>query len=405
MGTIVEQIRKDMAKEFGRSKADLAMLFISATYRDQLIDSWSSLRKEIPAKLVLGCTAGGVIGDGQEIEEEAAVSLISCKSPGVEISPFHVHQPNLPTRDGSPRLWHELMKIHPDENPHFIILSDPFSFDAEHFIEGLDFGYPKAAKIGGLASGGTQPNENLLLFNERAYHQGAIGVVMSGDIAVDTVVAQGCRPIGEALTITEADGQILLSVNNQRPIKYLSALFEKLNERDRELLKTSLFFGISMDPLNAAPKQGDFLIRNIMGLNMEEGIIAIGATLRPGQTVQFHLRDSETSHDDLNLMLANSKPDRFKDLSAQKNAGALLFSCLGRGHRLYGKPHHDSHLFRSVLGEMPVAGFFCNGEIGPVRGRTYLHGYTSSFGVFSPAAKTAKAEQKTSSKSIKKDDH
>ena len=157
-------------------------------------------------------------------------------------------------------------------------------------------------------------------------------------------------------------------------------MFVGLSERDRELAQHSLFLGIVMDGMNESPQPGDFLIRNIVGVDGQRGLLAIGEMLKEGQLVQFHLRDADTSAQDLDAVL-----ERYLDTHAiHGQAGALLFSCLGRGSYLYGRPDHDTDMFRDKLGPMPLTGFFCNGEIGQVGGATYLHGYTSSFGVFRP---------------------
>jgi small ligand-binding sensory domain FIST len=205
-----------------------------------------------------------------------------------------------------------------------------------------------------------------------------VGVALSGDIAVDTIVAQGCRPIGKPLTITQCHETLLQKVDGKSPIEVLEELVETLNENDRQLLQTSLFLGIAMDAMNDEPKQGDFLIRNLIGVDRATGAVGIGAALREGMLVQFHLRDKVMSAEDLSLLLS-----RYKSQGRSEGAcGALLFSCLGRGEYLYGKPNHDSDMFKNKLGDIPLGGFFCNGEIGPVGQSTFLHGYTSSFGIF-----------------------
>lgn len=360
--------------------ADIGLLFFSSSYRSEVIDLWPSLMKDLPIRNLIGCSAGGVIGGGKEIEEQPAVSLTAAQLPGVTVSPFQVQQEQLPDADSGPREWRALARTSGEAPPHFVVLSDPFSLDIDALIAGLDFAFPNAVKVGGLASGGQGPNENLLLSGDKVLTKGGVALALSGDISVEAVVAQGCRPIGEPLSITACDGNVLVSVNNQPPLAYLQELYETLDARDQELLQTSLFLGIVMDPFKTEPRQGDFLIRNIIGLDQQRGLLAIGTALRQGQAVQFHLRDAATSRDDLRLMLSKSG-------SASKGAGAVLFSCVGRGRRLYGQPNHDSELFKSVVGNIPVGGFFCNGEIGPVGGKTYLHGYTSSIAVFSPSEK------------------
>jgi small ligand-binding sensory domain FIST len=222
--------------------------------------------------------------------------------------------------------------------------------------------------------------ENALYLDDKIHRSGLVGMALSGNIGMDTIVAQGCRPIGEPVKISKCNGTLLTEMDGQPSLDLLQKVYEELDGNDQRLVQTSLFLGIEMDPLKDNPQQGDFLIRNIMGTDRESGEIQVGAMLREGQLVQFHLRDKDMSSEDLRLVL-----NHYKAKEHSKNAaGALLFSCLGRGQYLYGKPNHDSDMFRDQLGDIPLGGFFCNGEIGPVGKTTFLHGYTSSFGIFHP---------------------
>ncbi|MGL5034310.1 MAG: FIST signal transduction protein, partial [Microcystaceae cyanobacterium] len=254
-----------------------------------------------------------------------------------------------------------------------------------------------AVKIGGLASGNAMNNQgNLFFFNrEQAsatlYAQGAIGVALSGNIQVETVVAQGCRPIGEPIQINQGERNIITEVMIPKgksdiltaspPLDVLRDLIDTLNEKDRDLAQHSLFVGIARSEFKLALQSGDFLIRNLLGVDPRHGAMAIGDRVRPGQRIQFHLRDAQTSAEDLSLLLKSYSQSQAGEISGQ---GALLFSCLGRGRSLYGKPNFDSELFRHYLPTTPLGGFFCNGEIGPVGGATFLHGYTSAFAIFKP---------------------
>jgi small ligand-binding sensory domain FIST len=268
-----------------------------------------------------------------------------------------------------------------ESDPQFIFLADPFSFRGEDFLAGVDFAYPNSRKVGGLASGAQSLGGNVLYLEDKIYDKGLIGLALSGNVQLDTIVAQGCRPIGQPMKITACDQNLLSGLDNQPPMEILQELHSTLGESDQKLMQTSLFLGIEMDPFKEDPGQGDFLIRNLMGADRGNGAISIGAYLREGQLVQFHLRDKVMSAEDLDVMLM-----RYHDQDKHGDArGALLFSCLGRGQYLYGKPNHDSDLFKEKLGDIPLGGFFCNGEIGPVGKTTFLHGYTSSFGIFRPA--------------------
>jgi small ligand-binding sensory domain FIST len=246
----------------------------------------------------------------------------------------------------------------------------------------LDRLFPRSVKIGGLASGARQPGGNLLWAGGEAAHGGAVALALEGEIAIDTIVAQGCKPIGLPLFVTNGRGHVIRELDGRRPLDLLRELYEAASPRDRELFRGSLFVGVVMREGESEYGPGDFLIRNVVQLDGETGVMSIAADVREGSVVQFHLRDAETSADDLRHHLSDGP-------IGGTPAGALLFSCLGRGRHLYGSPDHDSQMFAARYGRVPMGGFFCNGEIGPVHGRTFLHGYTSSFGLFRDAGGAA----------------
>jgi small ligand-binding sensory domain FIST len=338
------------------------------------------LAAHVEGSALIGCSAGAVIGGGREIEDGAAVALSLGVLPGVSIQPFRIEQDDLPDPDSSPRAWHEALGVDPGDEPHFVLLADPFSIRVDQLLEGMDYAYPSSKKIGGLASGTSRPGENSLFLGNRVIQSGAVGVAMSGNVAVDTVVAQGCRPIGKPLRVTACRQNLLLELDGKRPFETLQAIYEGLDEHDQQLARTALHLGVLTDELRTEIGPGDFLIRNIIGIDPSHGVLAVGEQLREGQTVQFHLRDAATSAEDLDKLLRYYTDQH--DVS--RATGALLFSCQGRGSHLYGRPNHDSDLFQERVGAIPLGGFFCNGEIGPVGNGTYLHGFTSSFGIFRP---------------------
>ncbi|MEE2830135.1 MAG: FIST C-terminal domain-containing protein, partial [Myxococcota bacterium] len=240
---------------------------------------------------------------------------------------------------------------------------------------------PESTSLGGLASGGHEPGDHALFLNDEVHREGGVVLAMTGNIRVDTIVAQGCRPVGEPMRVTSCHGNFVVELDARKPAEVLRAVYESSSEVDRHLIQTSLFLGIALD--EEAPGTGDegFLIRNVLGLDPEEGVLAVGAQLTRHQRVQFHVRDQKTSRQDLGSLLSALSHEETEEAGP---CGALLFSCLGRGARLYGEPGHDSRLFLEHLGPIPLGGFFCNGEIGPVQGRPFVHGYTSVFGLFRP---------------------
>jgi small ligand-binding sensory domain FIST len=394
----LESALKEVIEQADRSlegPADLGLIFISSAFASEYSRLMPLLEEMLPMAAIVGCGGGGVIGTNrsgvtQEAEGSPAVSLSLARLPGVKVTTFHVRAEQLPDLDSPPDTWVDLLGVPAEEKPQFIILADPFSAKINDLLQGLDYAYPGAPKVGGLA-GGDGTRGAALFCNYRLYREGTVGVALSGNIVLDTIVAQGCRPIGRPYRVTEGERNILLKLEEQiddmgsagaerSPLESLRELVQTLSEDDRELAQHSLFVGIVSDEFKLRLEPGDFLIRNLLGVDPKVGAIAIGDRVRPGQRIQFHLRDARTSAEDLEMLL--SRYQRSVENSGRStSAGALMFSCLGRGEGLYGEPNFDSRLFGKYFKNIPLSGFFCNGEIGPVGGSTFLHGYTSVFGI------------------------
>jgi small ligand-binding sensory domain FIST len=359
---------------------DLLLLFVSGHPLEAIDLINEELGKKFSKSLLLGCTAGGVVGDGKEIEHRPALSLTAAWLPGVKLSPFYLdNEAGLALLD-DPEKLQKTLGVSPGDQPEFILLPDPFSFDPASFLKTLDENFPGSGKIGGLASGARAPGGNRLLLQDKVYDSGLVGAAISGNIVMDTLVAQGCRPIGVPMFITRGRDHLLLELDGHPALQVLGELYQILSPADRELFHHSLFLGIAMRGHQQEYHAGDFLIRNLAGILEQEGALAVGAHLNEGQVVQFHLRDKNTSAHDLAAICRRYQMAHGAESSPPQ--GALLFSCLGRGVHLYGEPDHDSKLIKKHLGEIPIGGFFCNGEIGPVHHQTFLHGYTSSIGIF-----------------------
>jgi small ligand-binding sensory domain FIST len=191
------------------------------------------------------------------------------------------------------------------------------------------------------------------------------------------VVSQGCRPIGDPFVVTKAEHNVIHELGGSPALERLQAVIESLGSEERRMAHRALHLGVVIDEHRDRFDRGDFLVRNLIGADRESGSVAIGDRIEEGQTVQFHLRDARTASEDLNLLLTADQVKHGKPL------GALLFSCCGRGRGLFGRPHHDITMVRERAGEIPIAGFFAQGEIGPVGGSNFLHGYTASLALFS----------------------
>ncbi|MCP5419628.1 MAG: FIST C-terminal domain-containing protein [Gammaproteobacteria bacterium] len=376
----VRQVTEQVLDELQGQPPDLAFVFVSPHHQDRYGDVPALLGGCLGAKVLLGCSAGGVIGGCHEVEEQPALSLTAALLPDVRLQPFHIPDELLPALANGAQSWQTMTGVLAEPTPDFVLLPEPFSCRVEDFLQSLDQAFPASRKVGGLASGAGEAGKNALFLGPEIHRSGLVGLALSGNITMETVVAQGCRPIGDPLFVTSAQRNLLRAVDGQPPLHALNALYQSLAARDRELLRHSLFLGIAMRNASLEYKQGDFLIRNIIGMDPESGAIAVSGLLQENSVVQFHLRDAKTSAEDLNALL-----QRFEYLPpSARPLGALLFSCLGRGRGLYGRPDHDTQAFLLQVGNVPLGGFFCNGEIGPVQNTTFLHGYTSAFGLFKP---------------------
>lgn len=364
-------------ERLGGFPPDLLLAFASPHHIQDLGDLGRLAARRYPGALLAGCTGRGVIGDAHEAEDGPALSLTGALLPGVELSGVHLEMASLPGPDAGNGAWRALTGAAAETRPKFLLLADPFTIDARALIQGLDRAYPGAPKFGGLASGGDLPGEHRLLLETAVHRSGAIAVALSGNVEVEMVIAQGCRPIGPPMLVTRCKGGLLQELDRGPPLKVLGEIYESLDPHDRELMRHSLFLGLDMREERVEYDPGELLVRNIVGADQKSGALAVGEVLHPVQAVQFVLRDAHAAEEDLKRML-----DGRRRAGREPPAGALLFSCTGRGSGLFGRADHDTSLFEEKLGPAALGGFFCNGEIGPVGGTTFVHGYTSAFALF-----------------------
>lgn len=368
---------KQLQAEFGGMTPDLVLVFVSPHHGPNFEHFLSEVRDKINARNLIGCTAAGIIGPDREEEDASAISIWAAKLPGVRVLPFVIDQEDVSSLDGEDA-WRDHLIVSADEKPGFIVLPDPFSIDVEQCLEEMDNAYPGSKIVGGMASAGRAPGENRFFLNDQVLRQGIVGVSLSGPIQIDTVVSQGCRPIGEPFVITRADQNIIHELRGKPALEIVRSVFSAASADDQALMQHGLHVGRVVDERIEKFGQGDFLIRNLMGV-VEQSAIAINALVRPGQTIQFQVRDSKSADQEMRNLLS----DKISGMS-DPPGGALLFTCNGRGARMFGKPNHDIGVVNGIARDCQVAGFFAAGEIGPVGNRTFIHGFTSSLILFRP---------------------
>jgi len=367
---------------------DLALLFVSTHHAGAYPWIAASAQQQLSARHLLGCSANGVIGEGREVERKEALSVIAARLPGVNLFPFHLAE--VP-RTSEPELWTSLCGLPRESAVGFVVLGDSTNLDAELLLRRFDAAFPGAPKLGGLLGGTESPDAPALFWNDRVVRKGALGIGLSGRIAIETAVAQGCRPIGVPMIITRCQDSVIQEFDVGKPADVLQRVFTSLSPRDQELCRHSLLVGIEMRGGEHRYSHGDFLIRAMLGVEPRTGAMAVNAQLDQYQVVQFHLRDPRSAAQDLEQRLTELQ--RSRAVTQQRARAALLFSHIGRGQALYGVENHDSDVFCRHIGAVPLAGCFANGEIGPVGGRSFLHGHTSVFGVISEPPEDSQTER------------
>ena len=367
-------LAQSIAKQIGVGQIDLAFLFLSAHYVSQAQDLANAIRDRIPTRLLLGCTGEGVIAEGEEIEGDAAVTLWASRLPHVQLTPVRLFA----SPEGSDCVggWPEELASDSD-TPVFFLLADPFSTPMNEVLSLISERCPGASAIGGLAGGGHDVGANRVLLNGEVFDQGLVGVAVSGPVSVRTVISQGCRPIGDRYVVTRSEHNVIHELSGKPALDQLQSVFASLSTAEQQLAHRALHIGIAIDEHRSHFARGDFLVRNMIGADRKLGSLAIGEMVQEGQTVQFQIRDAQSASEDLGLLIATDRMEH-----VHPPLGALLFSCCARGRGLFSQPNHDVGVIRKQAGEIPVAGFFAQGEIGPVSRHNFVHGYTASVALF-----------------------
>jgi len=370
----VASLMADIGEGMGNSRVDLIAAFFSPHFAEVIPMIAERLREAFHPQVLIGCTAEGVIGSEHEIEQQPAISLLAGNLPGVKLDAFSLHNLTWQSTHRDVQTFAETLAS-ADEMRLAILLADPFSTPVDALLDAFNTYRAGVPVIGGIASGATQAGGNTLLLNDHTHHNGAVGVAISGAVSVDVIVSQGCRPIGKPLNVTAVKENVILGLEGEPPLSCIQDVVDGLSDEDRELLQNGIFVGRAINPRQDMLGRGDFLIRAVMGVDPQSGAIVVGDEIEEGEMIQFHIRDAETAEEDLDMMLA---PQGFYD----PPCGGFLFSCNGRGTRLYDHPNGDIRTIRQSLGLIDLAGFFCAGEIGPIRGRNFLHGHTASMVLF-----------------------
>ena len=363
-GEILEQLDGD--------RPDLVMCFVSRHHVEAFADITAGLRAILEPDVIVATTAVSIAGGSREVEDEPALSVWAADWGGGHATGFMLDVAPALNDDGAEGVRVDGWPSEASGDATVLLIADPFSFPVGDLLELCNERLPGVRVIGGLASAGTVPGTNRLALDGRIAQRGAVGVVLPPEIAVRTVVSQGCRPVGSPYTVTKSERNVVGELGGRSAIARLEELVAMADDRDRALLARGLHVGVVVDEQREVFERGDFLVRSVLGADHRTGTVTVGEHVTIGQVLQFHVRDADAADEDLNELLAGIGGVR----------AALLFTCNGRGSHLFGHADHDTGTIEEWLGPVPLAGAFCAGEIGPVGGRNFLHGFTASIALF-----------------------
>jgi small ligand-binding sensory domain FIST len=359
------------------SPPDLALAFFSTHHAGEADPLARVANQRLGARCVVGCVGESIVGNDQEVERGPALSLWLARwERPVTVTPFHMTREE--TAEGQSLLgWPDALADADPAQALVLLLGDPFSFPVDAFLREVNERHPGLRVMGGMASGMSAPGQCVLLEGETVHRKGAVGVLLQGPVRVRGVVSQGCRPIGRHMVVTRCQENVITELGGKPPLAQLQAIWQGLRAEDQRLMQRGLHVGRVINEYQGEFRRGDFLIRNVIGVDPDSGALAITDRLRVGQTVQFHVRDAESAAEDLHTLLRADK-----GAHETRPAGGLLFTCNGRGTRLFDRPHHDARAVRAEFEGLPLAGFFAQGELGPVGGQNFIHGFTASVALF-----------------------
>jgi small ligand-binding sensory domain FIST len=357
-----------MARAASVAMPTLAVLVTSPHHAARARDVLDIVHEHARPDALVGCVAEAVVAGKREVEDEPAVAVWLAALPQ-SAETFHMEFLRTGTRGVFAGYQFDR-----DSTDLHLLFPDPRTFPAHLLLSHLNTHLPNTKVMGGLVSGAMRADPTTLFHDGSVLESGAVGVRLPG-LQIRPVVSQGCRPIGDPYTVTGAEGSIITELAGRPPLRLLEQLVSRLSLPEQVLVSRGVLLGVAMVEAKAELTRGDFLIRVVTGANEETGVLQVGDIVEVGTTVQFHVRDGATADEDLRESLLRAS-------AAARPLGALLFTCNGRGRRMFDVPNHDAALVTDLLDGAPVAGFFAAGELGPVGGKNFLHGFTASLALF-----------------------
>ena len=376
--TALQQFAAATRAQLTAARVSLGLVFLTPKLFPQAAEILEILQVHSQIPLLVGCSSKSLIVGDSELEDDGGLVLQLFALPGAELKAVRFTQEDLESANEDENFWPTHTGITPERTNGWLVFADPFHLDTEGWLRSWSAAYADKPVLGGLASGEYSEQFTQIYLNGEVLEDGGVAISVGGAVALAGVISQGCSPIGEAWTLTKVEHNFIHQIGNRPAYTVLEETFNSLSTTEQSKSRGNLFVGLAMNEYVEDFHRGDFLIRNLLGADPKTGIVAVGALPRIGQTIQFHRRDAAAANEDMVALLAHAKAQ----LAGKTIYGGCLCSCNGRGQNLFGKPNHDAQLVQAELGPIAISGFFCNGEIGPVGAKNFVHGFTASLALF-----------------------
>ncbi|MEK7707406.1 MAG: FIST N-terminal domain-containing protein [Verrucomicrobiota bacterium] len=375
--TGLQQWAGDLRRQLRAPEVSLGLVFMSPGFFPHAKQVLEILRVHARVPLLAGCSSQSLIVGEQELEDDKGLVLALYALPGAKLAGVHFAQSQVEEANG-PGFWQLETGVPPNATNGWLAFIDPFHLDAESWLRGWNEAYAPSPVFGGLASGVFSDQTTQGYLNGEVFEEGGVAISVGGNVKLTGVISQGCTPIGDTWTLTRVEQNLIHQIGNRPAYAVLADTVNKLPAKEQRQARGNLFIGLVVNEYLEDFHRGDFLVRNLLGGDPQSGMLAVGALPRAGQTIQFQRRDAAAASEDMSELLQHALPQ----LAGKTIYGGCLCCCNGRGKNLFGAPNHDAHMVQQQLGGIGLAGFFCNGEIGPVGDKSFLHGYTASLALF-----------------------
>ncbi len=373
----LRQWAEDLRRQLRAPQVSLGLVFMTPRFFSEAQQVLEILRVHARIPLLAGCSSTGLVAGAEEIEDNGGLVLALYSLPGATLDAHYFTQSQVEEAQ-EPGYWPAVTGVPVTATNGWLAFVDPFHLDPEKWLRGWNAAYAPAPVFGGLASGVAMEQVTQVYLNGEVYEEGGVAISIGGEVKLTGVISQGCTPIGQTWTLTRVEQNLIHRIANRPAYEVLAETVNQLSAEDQRKARGNLFIGLVVNEYLEDFHRGDFLVRNLLGGDPQSGVLAVGALPRSGQTMQFQRRDATGASEDMSELLARTQ----EQLGPATVYGGCLCCCNGRGKNLFGRSGHDARMVKQQFGDIGLAGFFCNGEIGPVGEKNFLHGYTASLALF-----------------------